>query len=285
MKRILLGMAVASACTAAYAAPSAKFAAVYGDGGPYITSMVTVEGTVDASDFDQNDGYTFATIKVPQGKELLVGVSAEVGLTTDTSIKGKNGGAAKAIAGAMGNVVVVAHRKGDCDPGDGTSCGAVAAPGLVVLNSRVQTLNATLGGVIEECTDFTGGTDINGNDPGDEGYIDTPDGTIDVSLECIVSDEEIGLALDTVSANHFNFVLPDLDQGEYDITAYFTTRADGEIDIDECTVGGDADDGCEGGDGEVYARAHAKAFIGKYMMTVQQVRAVKGSILDVDIIE
>jgi hypothetical protein len=282
MKRILTSIVLASTLISAgaLAAPSAKFAAVYGDGGPYVVSQITVSGTVDASAFDENDGYTFAKIKVPQGKELLVGLSAEVGLTTDTSIKGKNGGAAKAIAGAKGVVVIVAHRIGDCSPGDGNSCGTVAAPGDVTLNSRVQTLNATLGGVIESCTDGFGDND----DPTD-GIGNDPDGTIDVSTECIVTDEEIGLMLETVSANHFNFVLPNLDQGEYNITAYFTTRADAAIDIDECTVGGDVDDGCLGGDGEVSASAFAKAFIGKYMMTVQQVRAVKGSILDVDIIE
>ena len=253
----------------AVAAPSAKFAAVYGNSGPYLVSMVTVEGTADASAFQQKDGYTFARIKVPQGKELLIGVSAEVGLLTDTSIKGKNGGAAKAIADASGAVVVVAHRVGDCAPGDGISCGATALPGAITLNSRVQTLSATLGGVIESCTDGSNGGAL--------------DGTIDVSVECIVSDEEIGLILETVSANHFNFVAPNLDQGEYDITAYFTTRAEGTIDIDECTVGGDAEDGCLGGDGVVSARAHAKAFIGSYMVTVQQVRAVKGDFSSTDI--
>ena len=282
MKRLLISIVLTSTLISAgaMAAPSAKFAAVYGDGGPYVVSQVTVEGTADASAFDENDGFTFARIKVPQGKELLVGVSAEVGLTTDTSIKGKNGGAAKAIAGAKGVVIFVAHRVGDCDPGDGDACGAVAAPGDVTLNSRVQTLNATLGGVIESCTDGLG----DNADPTD-GIGNDPDGTIDVSTECLVTDEEIGLILETVSANHFNFVLPNLDQGEYNITAYFTTRADAAIDIDECTVGGDTADGCLGGDGEVSARASAEAFIGKYMVTIQQVRAVKGSILNVDIIE
>ena len=97
-----------------------------------------------------------------------------------------------------------------------------------------------------------------------------------MKTECEVTDEEIGLILDTVAAHHFNFVLPDMDQGEYDITAYFITTADVEVDIDEVSVE-------EGG--TVSGSAFANAFIGKYMVTVQQVRAVKGSILDVDIIE
>ncbi|MEO2177385.1 MAG: hypothetical protein ABGY96_25255, partial [bacterium] len=119
MKRLLISIVLTSIALSAssFAAPSAKFAAVYGDGGPYVISVVDVEGTVDEDDFDENDGYTFARIKVPQGKELLIGLSAEVGLTTDTSIKGKNGGSAKAIAGAKGVVIIVAHRVGSCDPG------------------------------------------------------------------------------------------------------------------------------------------------------------------------
>jgi hypothetical protein len=67
-----------------------------------------------------------------------------------------------------------------------------------------------------------------------------------------------------------------MDQGEYDITAYFMTTADVEVDIDEVSI-------TEGG--TVSGSSFANAFIGKYMVTVQQVRAVKGSILDVDIIE
>lgn len=254
MKRLLIFIVLASALIAAgaMAAPSAKFAAVFGNEGPYLISMVTVEGTVDADDFQQKEGFTFARIKVPNNQELLVGVSAEVGLTTDTSIKGKNGGAAKAIAGASGVIIVVAHRVGDCSPGDNDACGQVALPGDVTLNSRVQTLHAKLGGVIISCSE----------------------GAVVIKDDCIVEDEEIGLILETLSANHFNFVLQNLEQGTYDITAYFTTRAEGEIDIDEDSVTAG---------GTVSARASATAFIGAYMVTLQQVRAVKGELSSTDI--
>lgn len=238
---------------AAVAGPSAKFAAVYGNDGPYVKSMAVIEdATQDTVASDENTGYTFATIKVPQDKELLVGLSAEVALTTDTSIKGKNGGTARAIAGAGAYVKICALHAGTA------TVAACAMPGPITLSKRVQELSATLGGVIESCTDANG------------------DGKIDVKTECAVSDEEIGLMLDTLAAHHFNFVLPDMDQGEYDITAYFMTSADVTVDIDEVSV-------MEGG--EVSGSAFAKAFIGSYMMTVQQVRAVKGSILDIDIIE
>jgi len=269
MKRIFYSIALASTLFAgsAFAGPSAKFAATYTKG-IGLGSVAYVSGNTDAADFDLDAGYTLATIKVPQDKELLVGVSANVGIVTDTSIKGKNGGAARAIAGGGAGVIVFAV------PHDGGAPVALGEPGFVILNGRVQVLDATLGGVIESCEDTTGGTDINGNNPGDEGYIDTPDGKIDIATECLVTDEEIGLALGTMSANHFNFVLPNMDQGEYDIVAFFVTGALAAIDINETSVS-------EGG--TVEASAFGLAFIGKTMVTVQQVRAAKGGIIESDI--
>ena len=146
------------------------------------------EEDLDDHAFDWAAGHTLATIKVPQDKELLVGVSSEVGLVTDTSIKGKNGGAAKALAGAGAGVIVFA-----VPTETAFNLSKIAAPGPVILSARVQVLDATLGGVIESCKDTTGGEDENGLFPGDDEYIDTPDGIIDVKIECIVTDEEIGL--------------------------------------------------------------------------------------------
>lgn len=260
MKPIYISLIIASTLLAgsAQAAPSAKFTAVYGNQGPYLTSMVEVTGqTVDVTAFQQNEGFTFATIKVPQDKELLIGVSSEVGLTTDTSIKGKEGGKARAIAGASGAVIVNVHNTDpDCDPAVGETCDVVAMPGSITLASRVQQLDARLGGVYN-CVDTNG------------------DGILQYS-ECGFSDEEIGLMLETVSANHFNFVAPNLDAETYNVTAYFTTRAEATVCID------DSISECEGFTpsevGTVEARAFAEAFIGSYMVTVQQVRAVQGDI-------
>jgi len=256
MKRFLISFVLVSVLLSAgaFAGPSAKFAATYGNDGPYLVSIALIEDAdVDTGPvFDNKTGFTLATIKVPQDKELLVGVSAEIGLTTDTSIKGKNGGAARSIAGAAAGTLVFA-----C-PVDGGDCTDVALPGPITLSQRIQVLSATLGGVLESCTDL--------ND----------DGTIDVKTECEVSDEEIGLMLDTLAAHHFNFVLPDMDQGEYNIVVVFGTGAMAQIDIDETSV--------ENG-GTVSGSAFARAWIGNYMVTVQQVRATKGGIIDVDIIE
>lgn len=253
-KRLLLGVCVALTPLSAFAGPSAKFAATWGGERPNVVSVAVVEdATVDTLDLDINAGYTLTTIKVPEQKELLLGVSAEVGIVTDTSIKGKNGGTARSIAGGGALVVI-----GAVPVGGAPAIGTVAAPGPVVLGARVQVLDATLGGVIESCTDANG------------------DGTIDVVTECVVSDEQIGLIIGTLAAQHFNFVLPDMTAGEYDIVAWFVTGALAAVDIDEVSI-------TEGG--SVSGSAFATAFIGKHIVTVQQVRAVKGSLADTDIVE
>lgn len=247
MKRFMIAIALTLFTLNAFAQPSAKFAATYTKG-IGLASIAWVSGTEDDASFDLDAGYTLARIKVPQDKELLVGVSANVGIVTDTSIKGKEGGAARAIAGGGAGVIVFAV------PVGANGSDAVAEPGFVILDSRVQVLSATLGGVVDEC--------------------DVVDDLGNVA--CTFTDEQIGLALATMSANHFNFVLPDLDQGTYDLVAFFVTGAGASIDIDEVSVE-------EGG--TVEAAAFALAFIGKTMVTVQQVRAAEGGIIESEIEE
>ena len=261
--------------------PSAKFAATWSTV-PALESVAVIENaTADDVVLDSSTGYTLATIKVPQDKELLVGVSAEIGLVTDTSVKGKEGGAAKAIAGAKAYVTVFAI------PRDGGPI-LEAAPGQIMLSSRVQELDATLGGVLEGALD-TGTWTLNsetglceetlfdfcGGEIVTEGGVSCPDGEITLPCELVLSDEEIGLMLDTTAAHHFNFVLPDMDQGVYDIKAVFTTGARAEVIIV---------DNCEDGDC-ISGSAYATAIINKTMVTVQQVRAVKDSLEGMEIIE
>ena len=127
--------------------PSAKFAATWTDSPGLQSAVIITDATEDTVMVDSNTGYTLATIKVPQDKELLVGVSAEIGLVTDTSVKGKNGGTARAIADAEAYVTVFAV------PRDGGG-DVTAAPGQIMLSKRVQDLGATLGGVIQSCAVF-----------------------------------------------------------------------------------------------------------------------------------
>lgn len=251
--------------TSAMAGPSAKFAATWTDKPALASVAVITDATEDTRVVDSNVGYTLATIKVPQDKELLVGVSAEIGLVTYGSVKGRNGGSATAIADAEAYVTVFAVPRAG-------GASLTAAPGKIILSKRVQQLDATLGGVIQECTD--GDIDF-------DGFADIePDGTIDIATECLVSDEEIGLLQDTTAAHHFNFVLPNMNQGEYDIKAVFTTGARAEVDI--CDEG---DECAYDPQGTVSASATAKAVINKTMLTVQQVRAAKGGLIDAVITE
>ena len=196
----------------AMAGPSAKFAATFTDtpslsSRAFVSCSTTDGATNSCTASASNTGHTIAMIKVPQDKELLVGVSAEIGLSTFGAIKGKNGGSGTSVADAEATVTIHACQV------DGGDC-TVAAPGAVILSKRVQELSAKLGGVIDECT-FT--AELEG------------DTTVDISEDCTVNDEEVALLLSTVAANHFNFVLPNLPQGEYEIKATFSTAADADV--------------------------------------------------------
>lgn len=269
---IAAGVFAAVSSAPVTAGPSAKFAAVYSDTPSLSSAAIINDATSDTVVDITTSGHTLATIKVPQQKELLVGLSAEIGLMTDTSVKGKNGGSAKAIAGSEAYVTIFAVPTDSYDPAVQPAIRAL--PGTVILSKRVQELDATLGGVIESCTDaLTVDTD-------GDGVADSGDGTIDVATDCIVTDEEIGLMQDTTAAHHFNFVLPDMTAGEYDIVAVFTTGANAEIDIctsiEECALY-DPDGTVSG------SSAATTAVVNQYLMTIQEVRAVKGRIAAIDV--
>jgi len=257
MKHVLTSIVLASAMFSTGAmAQSAKFAAVWSDSAELIRSEACTETGLDDSYCSDlglgNTGEvvatTMATIKVPQSKELLVGVSAQVELFTETIAKGKKGTTSRALAMAEGGVELFACN-GVCYRGE---------PGRIVLSKRTQELEATLAGVIESCT-----VDVQ-VDP-DTG---TGSGSFDLG-DCDVEDESIRLALTTMAAHHFNFVFPNLPQGDYDVIARFSvdSAAEAEVWCDEQYTYCDPADGGAGG--------AAYAVIGKYMMTIQEVRAVK----------
>ena len=244
--------------------PSAKFAATWTTEPGLESVVVITDASVDTVMVDSNTGYTLATIKVPQDKELLVGVSAEIGLVTDTSIKGKDGGAARAIADGEAYVTVFAV------PRDGGNS-VEAAPGRIILSKRVQELYATLGGVIQSCQVTCA------QDETTEAIVCDD---IVIAEDCEVTDEEIGLLQSTTAAHHFNFVLPNMNQGVYDIKAVFTTGARAEVDI--CDDGEECSYDLEG---TATGSAYAKAIINKTMLTVQQVRAAKDGLEEMEILE
>jgi len=122
-----------------------------------------------------------AALKTSQQKDLFIDVSLECGLYTRTLVKSKGGTQDTTMADAGISVMVLI---------DGV---VVAEPGEVVFEKRMQELSAKLGGILS-CTDVNG------------------DGMITLD-ECTITEEEIQLVLDTMSANSFNFILPDVGVG------------------------------------------------------------------------
>jgi hypothetical protein len=156
--------------------PAAKFAAMVK--GPMIIPAT-------ANSFDWKPVLS-TTIKVPSQKDLLIGVSFETGLYTNTQVSGKNGATVSSTASADLQVKVLLNNQ------------ELAFPKSVTFDRRLQTLSATLGGVIQSCT--------------------VPlSGVITIGSDCIVTDEMVGLVLDTLSAHHFNFVAPNLASGTYNL--------------------------------------------------------------------
>ena len=258
MKRILISLVLASAMFSVGAmAQSAKFAAVWTDGLKVVKSEACDSTEANFCDAITNTGAQFGTtlanIKVPQSKELLVGVSAQVELFTQTTVKGKKGSLSNATAMAEGGVSLLACNlaSGDCFEG---------APGYITLSKRQQELEAVLGGVIEECT-FDVTLDV---------VEDVASGSATWTLDdCVVLQEEISLALTTMAAHHFNFVFPDLPQGDYAVMATFKTDATAAAEA-SCSADASYCDAEVDGD----ASAVSLAVLGKTLMAVQEGRAV-----------
>lgn len=241
--RTLFGVAAAVAVVGlagaqAWAGPAAKFSA----------TISKVEINLDCQSVagceDSQVDEVVATIKVPNKKELVVGVSAQVGITTETTVKGKLGGGGSATASGGVEVAVELCPIANMDP-ETKACSAgriPAEPGPITLNARSQQLEAVLGGVIQSCTDSDG------------------NGTIDVATECVVSDEMIRLLLDTLSAHHYNFIFPNVPTGEYRVIARFD--ADVSSQTQETAV-----------EGDTLNEANAKLVVGPRVITVESVRA------------
>jgi hypothetical protein len=129
-------------------------------------------------------------------KDLVIGLSFETMLYTDTSVKSKGGDKSTSTANAEINMKVYVD-------------GELAVPGEVTFDKREQTLWAKLGGVMD-CQDYNLDTII----------------TFD---ECTFTEEEIGLILDTKSAHTFNFLANNIGSGSHTIEAYAQLVADGAV--------------------------------------------------------
>lgn len=168
---------------------------VHADGGAANFSGVTSSNTsllLDTSLGDSATDIMSTTLKVPGDKKsLLIGVSLESSLIT----KSRKKGLPETCAGVEVTVKI-----------DGTP----VAPGTVHFNTRCQKFDALFNDVTAKCP-----LDING------------DGIIQASDECSFTDQEISKILATTSANHFNFIAPDVGHGDHTITVEASVSASG----------------------------------------------------------
>jgi hypothetical protein len=179
MKKLATVLALSLLAATPAFATSAKFTANVG-------TVAVVSPTLKANDADGWTTVLSGQIHTATPKDLLIGVSLETSLFTDTLVKSSAGTKDTSTAEAGIEIKVLVD-------------GQEASPGVVVFDKRKQQLSATLGGYYTNCTDKN------------------LDGITDVLTECQLAQEEIDLLLDTTAAHHFNFVKADLGQGAHSV--------------------------------------------------------------------
>lgn len=138
-------------------------------------------------------------------KDLVIGLSFETSLFTETVVRSKGG--TKDTSTASAEIVMKVFVDG-----------VEAAPGEIVFDRRYQELWAKLGGVLD-CQDTA---DADG----------VYDGIISFD-ECNLTEEEIGLILDTKAAHSFNFLAYNIGSGSHTIEAYAKLTKDGTAQMGE----------------------------------------------------
>lgn len=186
-------------------------------------------GNISLLDAERMDWSTIMSskIKTSNKKELMMNVSLECGLATKTRVKSKRGESDTSSAEASVLVRVLVD-------------GKEAAPGVISFCKRSQELTAVFGGVMESCTDANG------------------DGTITID-ECIFTDEELELVLNTMNANAFNFILANISTGVHEI------KVQAKIGSKTSSMSGSAE---------------AKGSIGKGAITIEEVRMIKNDAIE-----
>lgn len=164
------------------------------------------------------------TIKTSMQKDLIIDASLESGLYTKTIAKSKDMTSDTSFSRAGIEVRVLID-------------GKPAYPDDVIFARRSQELSATLQGQLAL---------IDTNDDGIVGFDELTS----------IAPEEIGLVLDTLNANSFNFVLDNVGTGVHKI------ELQARIDLGTNVQAGSAE---------------ARVLVGKGSMTVEEVRMVKGA--------
>lgn len=182
-------------------------------------------------------------IKVAQQKELVFNVALQCGLYTLTRVKSKGGTKDTSSATATINVHIKYqpfygfNEVGEEILGEAKYAHPGGEYDGVIFASRTQELEAKFGGIINSCTDADG------------------NGTIDFKTECDVTEEELQLTLNTLNANAFNFIAPNLESGDYKVTV------EAEITTDTSSEAGSA---------------NAWGLVGLGSMVVDEVRFIQG---------
>lgn len=143
------------------------------------------------------------TLKMPNQKDLFMGVSLEVMLYTETTVLSKNATRDTSTASSAVQVRVLVD-------------GRVAEPGVVVFGRRSQTLSAVMQGIISGALS-----------------VDPLTGAVVVD-PTLVTPEEVSLILESSDAAHFDFVMDDLPAGTHKI------EVQARVDLGEKAMAGSA---------------------------------------------
>ncbi|SCZ67588.1 hypothetical protein [Thiohalomonas denitrificans] len=208
------------------AVPAAAFAdnaasAYTEDGTAIIGYAAAVAGETNSLGFTKVLSTTLKNSGSP--KDLFIGLTFETGLMTETEVKTntKNGKAEESSATASAEIEMYVLVDGQ-----------EAKPGTVTFDKREQAMWATLGqGLV--CSDANGDDII----------------TFD---ECSLTDQEVGLLLETKAAHGFNFLSYNIGSGSHTIEAFARLKAQGEV-------------------ADASSNAKASAYLGKGTLSVFEV--------------
>jgi len=236
MMKKLIGIALIAVLAVCLAFPNA-FAA--GESSSKATAMFSGIAMTDTTALAGQDALFTMGIKTAQEKELFIDVSLECGLTTNTKVVSK--GLARDIAESYAQVKVWV-----------TVDGEMAQPGVVTFARRAQALIAEFAGDFSDCMTIV--TDSEGNP------------SIVIDEDC-VQPEMLALVLDTMSANSFNFIAPNVPVGYHIVKVY--------AEVDYGVAGDPEESQLLDQKLEYIANPVTNAYIGKGSVTVEEVRMVK----------
>jgi hypothetical protein len=225
------------------------FAAIPVSAGP-AAKATSAAGNLEALALDSaTDVEAFVlNIHTANQKDLFVDVAMQCGLSTTTTVVTNitedptaPGNGKKTTKKADTSSAIAEAGLGVKVTMDGNPSSTYVYPGnYVTFCKRSQTLEAILGQALV-CDDMNG------------------DNVITLQDECDLTDQQITMILNTLSAHSFNFIIPDVGPGDHTITIWATYTTDTTV---------------EGG-----RVATATAMFGLGSVTVEEVRMVKDTVI------